>query len=76
MEELCKLTYIYSDEQQGFTDSWKYVSPDTPAPNNITEWVRRMYIIILGLSMQYRNKDGPRLIEVGLRPASGIYHCS
>ena len=71
-----QLTYIYSDEQQGFTDSWKYVSPDTPAPNNITEWVRENVHNHTGfVNAHYRNtKAGPRLIEVGLRPArSGMY---
>ena len=71
-----QITYIYSDEQQGFADTWKYVSPDTPAPKVITEWVKENINNHTGfINIQYRNsKNGPKIIEAGLRPArSGMY---
>ena len=71
-----QITYVYSEEQQGFTDSWKYISPDTPAPENITEWTREHIKNYTGfVNVQYRNgSDGPKIIEAGLRPArSGMY---
>ena len=67
-----QVTYIYSDEQNGFTDVWKYISPKTPAPVNIEYWVRDNINDHTGfVNVQYR-KD--KIIEVGLRPArSGMY---
>ena len=67
-----QLTYIYSDEQNGFTDVWKYVSPKTPAPPNIMQFVRDNIRGHTGfVNVQYRLN---KIIEVGLRPArSGMY---
>ena len=67
-----QITYIYSEKQHGFTDAWKYISPDTPAPSKITEWVNNNIQDHTGfVNVQYRND---KIIEVGLRPArSGAY---
>ena len=66
------VTYVYSDEQNGFTDVWKYISPDTPAPRHIEKWVIDNVNDHTGfVNVQYR-KD--KIIEAGLRPArSGMY---
>ena len=64
-----KLTYIYSEEQNGFSDVWKYVSPDTPTPSNIIQWVNDNIKNHTGfVNVQYRDT---KIIEVGLRPARG-----
>ena len=64
-----QITYIYSDKQHGFTDAWKYVSPDNKAPQVITEWVNNNISGHTGfVNMQYRND---KIIEVSLRPARG-----
>ncbi len=69
---LHQITYKYSDEQHGFTDSWKYISPDTPAPPKIKNWVLKNLNNFTGVvNVQYRNN---KIIEVGLRLArSGAY---
>ncbi len=64
-----QITYVYSDKQHGFTDAWKYVSPDNKAPQVITEWVNNNISGHTGfVNMQYRND---KIIEVSLRPARG-----
>ena len=71
-----QLTYVYSEEQHGFTDAWKYVSPDTPAPEEAVAWVRENVKGHTGfVNIQYRmSSTGPKMIEVGLRPArAGMY---
>jgi len=67
-----QITYVYSKQQNGFTDVWKYISPDTPAPDNIVNWVQDNVRGHTGfVNVQYRND---KIIEVGLRPArSGAY---
>uniref|UniRef100_A0A6C0CS13 ATP-grasp domain-containing protein n=1 Tax=viral metagenome TaxID=1070528 RepID=A0A6C0CS13_9ZZZZ len=67
-----QLTYSYSEKQHGFTDAWKYVSPDTSAPDEIVGWVNANIKNHTGfVNVQYRND---KIIEVGLRPArSGAY---
>lgn len=67
-----QLTYKYSDEQNGYSDVWKYVSPDTPAPQRIIDWANKNVRGHTGfVNIQYRND---KIIEVGLRPArSGAY---
>lgn len=67
-----QITYIYSEQQNGFSDVWKYISPETPAPDNIVQWVHENVNGHTGfVNVQYR-KD--KIIEVGLRPArSGAY---
>ena len=67
-----EITYIYSDKQHGFTDEWKYISPHSRAPREITEWVGNNLHNHTGyLNVQYRNN---KIIEVGMRPArSGAY---
>lgn len=50
-----QITYVYSDKQNGFTDEWKYISPDTPASLNITEWVNNYMTNYTGIvNVQYR----------------------
>lgn len=64
-----KITYIYSKEQNGFSDVYKYVSLETPTPPNIEQWVRDNINGHTGfVNVQYRNLS---IIEVGLRPARG-----
>lgn len=67
-----QLTYIYSEQQNGFTDVWKYISQDTPAPQHVVNWVQENVRGHTGfVNVQYRND---KIIEVGLRPArSGAY---
>ena len=67
-----KITYKYSDEQNGFTDIYKYISLETPTPPNIEEWARDNVRGHTGfVNVQYRKN---KIIEVGLRPArSGMY---
>ncbi len=69
---LHQITYKYSDEQHGFTDSWKYISSETPAPEKIKNWVLKNLGNFTGVvNVQYRNN---KIIEVGLRLArSGAY---
>jgi hypothetical protein len=64
-----QITYIYSKEQNGFTDVYKYISPYTPTPPNIEQWARDYVVGHTGfLNIQYRKN---KIIEVGLRPARG-----
>jgi len=67
-----QITYIYSDKQNGFSDDWKYVSPDSKPPPNITEWVKQHLTDFTGVvNMQYRET---KIIEVSLRFArAGAY---
>ena len=64
-----QITYEYSEKQHGFTDAWKYISPDNKAPAEITEWVSNNINGHTGfVNMQYRKN---KIIEVSLRPARG-----
>jgi hypothetical protein len=64
-----QITYVYSDKQNGFSDVWKYISPDSAPPTNITEWVKEHMKEFTGIvNMQYRET---KIIEVGLRLARG-----
>jgi hypothetical protein len=64
-----QITYIYSDKQNGFSDDWKYISPDSTPPPIITEWVKEHLKEFTGLvNVQYRDA---KIIEVGLRLARG-----
>jgi len=67
-----QITYIYSEKQNGFTDDWKYISPDSKPPSNITEWVTIHLPNYTGVvNVQYRDA---KIIEVGLRLArAGAY---
>ena len=67
-----QLTYIYSEEQRGFSEVWKYVSPETKTPEFVTNWANKYVNNYTGfLNIQYRNN---KIIEVGLRPArKGVY---
>jgi len=64
-----QITYIYSAEQNGFTDVWKFISPDSRPPSNITEWVNKHMKHFTGIvNLQYRDN---KIIEVSLRLARG-----
>jgi len=64
-----QLTYIYSPPKNGFTDEWKYISPENKPPKAIEEWVNQHMKGFSGIcNVQYR-KDS--IIEVGMRPARG-----
>jgi hypothetical protein len=64
-----QITYVYSDKQNGFSDDWKYISPDSTPPHIITEWVKEHLKEFTGVvNVQYRDA---KIIEVGLRFARG-----
>jgi hypothetical protein len=64
-----QITYVYSDEQNGFTDVYKFISPDTQPFPSIEQWTRDHINGHTGfVNIQYR-KD--KIIEAGLRPARG-----
>lgn len=64
-----QITYIYSEKQNGFSDVWKYISPKSTPPQNITEWVQHHMTEYTGIvNVQYRDA---KIIEVGLRLARG-----
>ncbi len=64
-----QITYIYSDKQNGFSDDWKYIAPDSTPPPNVTEWVKEHLKEFTGIvNVQYRDA---KIIEVGLRLARG-----
>ena len=67
-----QITYVYSDKQNGFSDDWKLVSPDSTPPANIVEWVILHLKEFTGVvNVQYRDA---KIIEVGLRFArAGAY---
>jgi hypothetical protein len=64
-----QLTYIYSDKQNGFSDVWKLVSPDSQPPSNVTEWVKQHMTNYTGI-VNVQSRDS-KIIEVGLRLARG-----
>ena len=64
-----QITYVYSPPKNGFTDEWKYISPDNKPPKAIDAWVSKHMKEFSGIcNIQYR-KDS--IIEVGMRPARG-----
>jgi hypothetical protein len=64
-----QITYRYSDIQNGFSDVWKYISPENKPPIKIIQWVQTNMNGYTGcLNIQYR---GDVIIEVGLRLARG-----
>lgn len=64
-----QITYLYSEEQNGYTESYKYISPDNQPPQNITDWVNTYLIGYSGVvNVQYRDN---KIIEAGLRLARG-----
>lgn len=67
-----QITYIYSDKQNGFSDDWKYISPDSTPPPIIIEWVKHHMTEFTGVvNVQHRDA---KIIEVGLRFArAGAY---
>lgn len=67
-----QITYVYSDKQNGFSDDWKYIGPESTPPPIITEWVKHHMTEFTGVvNVQYRDA---KIIEVGLRFArAGAY---
>jgi hypothetical protein len=67
-----QMTHVYSDEQKGFAEVWKYTSPDNKPPPVAASWVEANLAGFTGIvNVQYR---GDKIIEVGLRPArTGAY---
>jgi len=64
-----QITYLYSDTQNGFIESYKLISPDNEPPSNITEWVDTHLTGYTGVvNIQYRSA---KIIEAGLRLARG-----
>lgn len=64
-----QITYVYSEKTNGFSDVWKYISPDSNPPSIITEWVKHHMKEFTGIvNVQYRDT---KIIEVGLRLARG-----
>ena len=64
-----QITYIYSEKQNGFSDVWKYIGPESTPPPIITEWVKHNMTEFTGVvNVQYRDA---KIIEVGLRLARG-----
>ena len=64
-----QITYKYSDELNGFSDVWKYISPENKPPIKIRQWVEANMSGYNGvLNAQYR---GNYIIEIGLRLARG-----
>ena len=64
-----QVTYDYSNEQKGFTDVWKYISPENKPPIMATEWVQKYMKKYTGVvNVQYRDNI---IIEVSLRFARG-----
>ena len=64
-----QMTCIYSEKQNGFSDDYKYISPESKPPHNITEWVKHHLSEHTGIvNVQYRDH---KIIEVGLRLARG-----
>jgi hypothetical protein len=64
-----QITYIYSDKQNGFSDDWKYIAPDSAPPPIITEWVKHNLPEFTGV-VNVQSRDA-KIIEVGLRFARG-----
>jgi len=71
-EIVYQLTYVYSEQQYGFADVWKYVSSDNVPPSDVVQWVNKHMAGYTGpLNVQYRDT---LIIEVGMRFArSGMY---
>jgi hypothetical protein len=67
-----QITYVYSDDQYGFADVWKYIDPKTQPPTAVVEWVNKHMNGYTGpFNVQYR---ADTIIEVGLRFArTGMY---
>lgn len=64
-----KITYLYSEEQNGYTECYKFISPNNEPPKHITEWVKHYMVGYSGVvNVQYR---GDFIIEAGLRLARG-----
>ena len=64
-----QVSYDYSNEQRGFTDVWKYISPESRPPITAIEWVQTYMKNYTGVvNVQYRDNI---IIEVSLRLARG-----
>ena len=64
-----QLTYVYSEEQRGSVEVWKYITTETECPPHIRRWVEKHVPNHTGfVNVQYRSD---KIIEVGMRPARG-----
>ena len=64
-----QLTFVYSEEQRGNVEVWKYVTTETPPPPHVTAWVEKHIPNHTGfVNVQYR---AGKIIEAGMRPARG-----
>ena len=64
-----QITYIYSEKQNGFSDDYKYISPESEPPAIISEWVKQHLNEHTGI-VNVQSRDN-KIIEVGLRLARG-----
>ena len=64
-----QMTCIYSEKQNGFSDDYKYISPESEPPAIITEWVKQHLNEHTGI-VNVQSRDN-KIIEVGLRLARG-----
>lgn len=63
------ISYNYSQEQNGYTECYKVISPDLKPPPHIVNWVKHHMVGYSGVvNVQYRGKY---IIEAGLRLARG-----
>jgi len=68
-EIVYQLSYVYSDAQNGFSDVWKLISPESTPPESVVDWVDKHMGGYTGpLNIQYR---ATKIIEVGMRFARG-----
>jgi hypothetical protein len=64
-----QMTSVYSKQQNGFIDKWKYISSDNKPPEKMNEWVKSHMGGFSGIcNLQYR---GDIIIEVSLRLSRG-----
>jgi hypothetical protein len=64
-----EITYLYSKEQNGYTEFYKFISPNSQCPKHIARWVNKYLNGYTGaVNVQYRDDY---IIEVGLRLARG-----
>lgn len=64
-----QMTSVYSEEQNGFIDDYKYIDEKNQPPDNVTEWVKTHMNDFTGVvNAQYR---GNKIIEISLRLSRG-----
>ena len=64
-----KISYLYSKDQFGYIEKYKYISPGNESIPEIDTWVNEYMVGYSGIvNVQMRDN---KIIEVGLRPARG-----